>query len=143
MNIKSLVISQAGRVQVNVFPAVISSFGCHCLQVYLFLSFSVLDEIKQFYLQYHEIFIDGSKVGDKVSVACIFIVFNFSHRINLPPNTSIFTAELAAIKLALIDICKTKYKQHIIFSYSISALQAISHQHNIHSANIIHSIVAQ
>ena len=36
-------------------------------------------------------------------------------RINLPPYTSIFTAELVAIKLALTNICKTKYNQHIIF----------------------------
>ena len=30
-------------------------------------------ELKQSYLQYHEIFTDGSKAGDKVSSACIFI----------------------------------------------------------------------
>jgi len=86
-------------------------------------------EPKQSYLQYHEIFTDGSKAEDKVSAACIFIKSKFSRRINLPPHTSIFTAELAAVKLALTSICKTKYKQHIIFSDSMSALQAISHQH--------------
>jgi len=86
-------------------------------------------EHKQYYLQYNEIFTDGSKAMDKVSAACIFIKSKFSRRINLPPYTSIFTTELAAIKLALTSICKTKYKQHIIFSDSMSALQTISHQH--------------
>jgi len=58
-------------------------------------------ELKQSYLQYHEIFTDKSKAGDKVSAACIFIESKFSRQINLPPHTSIFTAELATIKLAL------------------------------------------
>jgi len=86
-------------------------------------------ELKQSYLHYDEIFTNGSKAGDKVSAACIFIESKFSRRINLPPHTSIFTAELAAIKLAITSICKIKYKQHINFSDSMSALQAISHQH--------------
>jgi len=45
----------------------------------------------------------------------------------LPHTTSIFTAELLAILLALSNIHKTHYNFHILFSDSFSALQAINH----------------
>ena len=45
----------------------------------------------------------------------------------LPHTTSIFTAELLAVLLALSNIHKTHYNFHILFSDSFSALQAINH----------------
>jgi len=44
---------------------------------------------------------------NKVSAACIFIQSNISFYVNLPSSTSIFTAELVSLKLALTNICKT------------------------------------
>jgi len=42
--------------------------------------------------------------------------------------SSIFTAELTAVKLALFNIHKTNHKLYILFSDSKSALQSISHK---------------
>jgi len=42
--------------------------------------------------------------------------------------SSIFTAELTAIKLPLFNIHKTNHKLHILFSDSKSALQSLSHR---------------
>jgi len=72
-------------------------------------------EMKQSYCAHHEILTDGSQSCDEVSAACIFIQSNILRRVNPPSSTSIFTAELVVIKLALTNICKTKYKQHILF----------------------------
>ena len=44
----------------------------------------------------------------------------------LPIMFSIYSAELCAIKLALLQIPKMRYHSHIPFSYSMSSLQAIA-----------------
>jgi len=51
-------------------------------------------------------------------------------RFNILSRPLLFTAELTAIKLARTNICKTKYKQHIIFFwFCVCITSNIPHQH--------------
>jgi len=87
------------------------------------------NELKQAYPNYQEIVTDGSKSSNKVSSASVFLNSKLTFSTNLPTMSSIFTAELAAIKIALSNIHKTNHKLHILFSDSKSALQSkISHK---------------
>ena len=59
-------------------------------------------------------------------VACAFVSRTSSESVRIPNNISIFRAELHAIMLAMILIRKRKDKNFIIFSDSMSSLQALN-----------------
>jgi len=82
---------------------------------------STFSHIKHIYSSYTHIFTDGSKDNNKVALAVIFPNKSYSQK--LPQNTSIYTAELFAVKLALLYI-----RKRIIFTDSLSALQSLESQ---------------
>jgi len=59
-------------------------------------------------------------------VACAFVSRTSSESVRIPNNISIFRAELHAIMLAMRLIRKRKDKNFIIFSDSMSSLQALN-----------------
>ena len=79
---------------------------------------SKYNEIRNKYTGYRPIYTDGSKTEDAVNVD------KYSTE-TYNKNISIFSAEVRALKLALIQIQYTKENKHIIFSDSKSALEAI------------------
>ena len=69
---------------------------------------------------------DGSKENNKAALAVIFPAKVYSQK--LPYSTSIYAAELLAIRAALQYISKFSIKTSIIFTDSLSALQSIESQ---------------
>ena len=59
-------------------------------------------------------------------MACAVVSRTSSESVRLPNNTSIFRAELRAIMLAMRLIRKRKEKNFIVFSDSMSSLQALN-----------------
>ena len=80
-------------------------------------------EIKEQYYTHEEMYTDGSKDGEKVASAAI--LDGESYQFRLPNNSSIFSAELKAIDLALNHIEQDAYWRYIIFTDSLSAMQAL------------------
>ena len=80
-------------------------------------------EVKKQYYTHQEIYTDGSKDGEKVASAAILDGELYQFR--LPNNSSIFTAELKAIDLALSHIEQDAYWRHIIYTDSLSVMQAL------------------
>ena len=75
---------------------------------------------------YVQIFTDGSKVDEKIAAAAVSSVAPnspFSYR--LRDHCSIYTAELQAILFALKQAYKSQERKFMIFSDSLSALQAL------------------
>lgn len=72
---------------------------------------------------FHRLYTDGSKIGDQVASADIDS--NRSKTVRLPNKASIFRAELYAITLAMDFIRYSKDTKFIIFSDSMSSLEAI------------------
>ena len=72
------------------------------------------------YTEYQHIYTDGSKDGEKVGCAFLYL--------RIPDGSSVFTAEAKAIDLALnfIDSCFL-YDKFLIFSDSLSVLKAFNH----------------
>ena len=68
---------------------------------------------------------DGSKDAERVSVAAVLINHSYGHRIQ--DHSSIFTAEARAILLALECIEHSNRKRFLIFTDSMSCLQALDH----------------
>ena len=79
-------------------------------------------EIKEKYNNYKHIYTDGAKMDEKVAAAAVTDSEIFVSR--LADHSSIFTAEARAIDLALEHIKKTNEKNYMIFSDSLSCLQA-------------------
>ena len=77
-------------------------------------------EVKEQYYTHEDIYTDGSKDGDKAASAAI-LDGEFYH-FRLPNNSSVFSAELKAIDLALNHIAFWRY---IIYTDSLSAMQAL------------------
>ena len=73
-----------------------------------------------------EIYTDGSKTGE--CVACAVICGNQIKSMCLPDKSSMYTAELSAIRIALELIRRLKEKSFVIYSDSLSTLQAIAIQ---------------
>jgi ribonuclease HI len=69
------------------------------------------------------IYTDGSKIEEKVGAAIVYQAKKSS--IRLPNNSSIFTAELIAIDMALHMIFDCDHDFFTIFSDSLSALKAV------------------
>ena len=80
-------------------------------------------EIKEQYYTHEEMYTDDSKDGEKVASAAI--LDGESYQFRLPNNSSIFSAELKAIDLALNHIEQDAYLRYIIFTDSLSAMQAL------------------
>ena len=89
---------------------------------------ALYNELKHDYPNQKEIFTDGSRNLNKVSAAAVFLNSKLTFCTDLPPMSSIFTAELTAIKLALFNIHKANHKVHILFSDSKSGMQSLSHK---------------
>ena len=76
------------------------------------------------YKDFSQLYTDGSKMGNEVAAAVVH--GNVTKTTRLPNKASIFRAELHAISLALSLIRRSKEKNFIIFSDSMSSLEAIS-----------------
>jgi ribonuclease HI len=81
-------------------------------------------EINMQFLSYQAVYTDGSKIGPATSAAAIISPHNLQQQ--LPDGSSIYTAELQAIYLALDHISYDTSHNYIIYSDSMSALKAIA-----------------
>ena len=81
-------------------------------------------EILSRYADRSALYIDGSKAGDVVACAAVGSFMVAQRR--LPNGASIYTDELQRILLALSLIYKSRATDFIIFSDSLSALEAIA-----------------
>ena len=72
------------------------------------------------------IYTDGSKTDNYVSSSAVFPVDSF--KVNLHEHTSIFTAEAVALKLAVQHIQREAIRKSVIYSDSLSCLQALQHK---------------
>ena len=79
------------------------------------------------YPKHEKIFTDGSKTANGVGASAVHLadVVQKSNK-HLPTDSSVYTAELCALNLALEMIRTSRGKKFIIFSDSLSALEAIS-----------------
>ena len=80
-------------------------------------------EIKEQYYTHEKIYTDGSKDGEKVASAAILDGELYQFR--LLNNSSIFSTELKAIDLVLNHIEQDVYWRYIIFTDSLSVMQAL------------------
>ena len=88
-------------------------------------------ELIKNFSEYEQIYTDGSKQGERVGAAALF-PNGAQKSIGLPDKSSIYTAELRALLLALELIEGSIKKQFIIFSDSLSAMQALKNPHPDH-----------
>ncbi|GFO14328.1 3-oxo-5-alpha-steroid 4-dehydrogenase 1 [Plakobranchus ocellatus] len=87
--------------------------------------------IKENFSNHYAVYTDGSKLEEKVAAAAYFPEHpDCSKATRLRDRASVFSAELEGIALALTEIEKlTKYhKNFVIYSDSLSALQAIQNK---------------
>ena len=95
-----------------------------------------------------QIFTDGSKVDEKVAAAAVTSVAPHSpFSCRLRDHSSIYTAELQAILLALKQVNQSQERKFVIFSDSLSALQALGklktdHPQLIQIQELLHKINA-
>ena len=83
------------------------------------------DFIESFH-DYEKIYTDGSKSDDSVGVASVTGKdFNKVFKARLPSCSSIFSAELKALQLALKMVYQSKREKFLILSDSLSSLMAI------------------
>ena len=87
---------------------------------------SRFNEVKQKYLDFCHIYTDGSKVETKVTSAYVCPYGTIGYR--LRDGCSNFTAEVKAINKALTYVNVSSRKSFVIFSDSLSVLQAIESQ---------------
>ena len=72
------------------------------------------------------VYTNGSKTDNYVSSSAVFPVDIF--KVNLPVHTSIFTAEAVALKLAVQHIQREAIHKSVIYSDSLSCLQALQNK---------------
>ena len=92
-----------------------------------------------------KIFTDGSLKGEKAAAAAVSIT-NFNHpiQLRLPNRSSIYTAELRAILLALKHVYQSNNTHSLIISDSLSALQSISSRKITHPILVeIHNLLSE
>ena len=82
------------------------------------------------YPEHLHVFTDGSKDHSRTASAAVLNETN--HKKALPMESSIFTAEVCAIDLALNIISKNKEKKFLIFSDSLSVLTSLSNSLRTH-----------
>ena len=75
---------------------------------------------------YVPVYTDGSKADNYVSSSVVFPVDIF--KVNLHEHTSIFTAEAVALKLAVQHIQRDAIRKTVIYSDSLSCLQALQNR---------------
>jgi len=79
-------------------------------------------ELSHEFKNYYCIFTDGSKEGNRVSAAVVHQ--DNTKCVQLPDAASIFRAELYALLLAMDVVRRSKEKNFVIFSDSMSSLQS-------------------
>jgi len=82
-----------------------------------------IHRISDHFENYYRIFTDGSKEGNRVAAAVVHP--DNTKCVRLPDTASIFRAELYALLLAIDVVRHSKEKNFVIFSDSLSSLQAI------------------
>ena len=90
----------------------------------------LFNDVQDKYFDHQFLYTDGSKDDHKVGCAVVSN-FNIVKR-RLPGQTSIYTAELCTIQLALDVVNNSNEDKYIICVYSLSCLQAIEQQHIDH-----------
>ena len=85
---------------------------------------SLFGQLNDNYQDYKPIYTDGSKVLDRV--ACAATAHELTAQLRLPGNASIYTAELQALKLALNLVQNLIGLRFIVYTDSLSSLQAIN-----------------
>ena len=80
-------------------------------------------EVKEQYYIHQEIYTDGSKDVEKVASAAVLDGDLYQFR--LPNNSSMFSTEQKAIDLALNHIQQDAYWRYIIYTDSLSVMQAL------------------
>ncbi|GBO22671.1 hypothetical protein AVEN_230200-1 [Araneus ventricosus] len=93
---------------------------------------------RELYHHFIPVFTDGSKSSTQTSFACVFI--NSTLSFQLHPSCSIFTAEIRALLHSLSEISNYPADNYIIYSDSLSVLQALSSLHR-HSHPLAFSIL--
>ena len=127
-----------GEIAINSIPVIVIHLGfwtSYCW-FYFILIWQVIyfctvfksrfNEVKQKYLNFCHIYTDGSKVERKVASAYVCPYGTRSYR--LRDGCSIFTAEVEAIDKALKYVKVSSVERFVIFSDSMSVLQAIESQ---------------
>ena len=69
------------------------------------------------------IYTDGSKGNNKTG--CAYVVNGHAYRVRLTKYTSIFSAELYAVLLAIKHISRSRKTKFVIFCDSLSVLESI------------------
>ena len=80
--------------------------------------------------QWFKIFTDGSKTED--GVGCAFTCDQTTSTLRLPPEASIFTAELVSIQKALLFCMDKEDRRVVVCSNSQSSIAAIQHLNSKH-----------
>ena len=83
------------------------------------------------YPDHRAIYTDGSKAENRVAAAATSN--DLSAQVRLPDNASIFTAELQALKMAFNIVKNCDWDCFIIFTDSLSSLQALDSNNCDHS----------
>ena len=83
-------------------------------------------EIRDGYRGYIPVYTDGSRDGNAVACATVF-PSNTVISMRLPDSASVFTAEVWAIIKALDQIKDSIASKYIVFTDSLSCLQALHH----------------
>ena len=91
---------------------------------------SLLAELKVNYSDHRAIYTDGSKTENRVAAAATSD--GLSAQVRLPGNASIFTAELQALKMAFKIVKNCDGDRFIIFTDSLSSLQAVDSNNCYH-----------
>ena len=84
---------------------------------------SLFAHLKSCYPDHRAIYTDRSKTENRVATAATSN--NLSAQVRLPGNACIFTAELQALKIAFNIVKKCDWDHFIIFTDSLSSLQAL------------------
>jgi len=103
-------------------------------------------ELRAKYQDHEAVYTDGSKTGETTAAAAI--ILSHSLLLRLPDGSSVFSAELHAIQLALSHIRLYPNNKYIIFTDSLSSLQSIqsSSPNNPLATNIqsdLHTLLVQ
>ena len=89
-------------------------------------------EIRDRYRDHIPVYTDGSRDGNSVACATVFPSDNIIS-MRLPDSASVFTAEVWAIIKALEQIKDSIASKYIVFTDSLSCLQALHHMKLEHS----------
>ena len=91
-------------------------------------------ELQSYYSDHEHIYTDGSK--DEEKVGCAAAKYDDCKKMRIPDGSSVFTAEAKAIDLALDFVNNCTYTdKFVIFSDSLSVLQALNHTSSKNSQN--------